>query len=473
MSNANVNIPDKQEILRQEEELERKNKWLYPTVICILIVFFIVGFIYGLQSVLSMEGSFPPVELSEAKSEIPQSKEELVAYLDMLSRHALKENPAISTNWRFWIDEDSISTDGSEALNQTLRYLSSAVEDELEEKVDNKSADFSEGIRDIFLALDFSADDIEDFTCDYIFYKCHSCGEESAEPLDHCDYCGSEYAYQMQYRDNYTFTIEINYREEVYNRFFKPGREEMMNAFLPGLESTLNLSEVNSEINRLYAVVSVRRSNDELLSVQYGKDYSVSADADFTDRFASLGSVSFHADFSDKTEYNFTWPALVLNTHKLVLEPKGTGNLLATLVCSDPVAYDAAWISTDEGIVAVDDEGYLKAGKEPGTAIVTASYEFNGKIYEDSCEIFVRIPVESMKLNKRHLTLGVGDEATLTANVSPKKATIRTATFFTTDDSVVTVTEDGTVKGISAGTATVYALSDDGYFKSSCEVTVK
>ncbi|MCR5042394.1 MAG: Ig-like domain-containing protein, partial [Clostridia bacterium] len=54
-----------------------------------------------------------------------------------------------------------------------------------------------------------------------------------------------------------------------------------------------------------------------------------------------------------------------------------------------------------------------------------------------------------------------------------KKPTVTTVTWHTTDETVVTVDGDGTVTAVGPGEATVFALSDDGYYRSSCAVTVE
>ena len=134
--------------------------------------------------------------------------------------------------------------------------------------------------------------------------------------------------------------------------------------------------------------------------------------------------------------------------------------------------------------MTVDKKGYVKAGKltgsEPGKATVTASFEFDGKTYTDSCEVTVKISVEYIQLNRHKLTLNAGETETLIAKVASdnkgfamKKPTVQTVSWFTTDESVATVDENGTVTAVAPGTATVYALSNDEYYRSSCEVTVK
>ena len=161
-----------------------------------------------------------------------------------------------------------------------------------------------------------------------------------------------------------------------------------------------------------------------------------------------------------------------------------TRTSIQTVSCDDPLAYEITWTSSDESVVTVDKKGYVKAGKltgdGPGKATVTASFDFNGQTYSDSCEITVKVSVQYIQLNKHKLTLKAGDTETLIAKVASdnkgfamEKPTVQTVSWFTTDESVATVDENGTVTAVAPGTATVYALSDDEYYRSSCQVTVK
>ena len=49
MADAKVTMPDKEALQLQEEQLEKKNKLMYPIVITVLILIFAVGFIYGIR----------------------------------------------------------------------------------------------------------------------------------------------------------------------------------------------------------------------------------------------------------------------------------------------------------------------------------------------------------------------------------------------------------------------------------------
>ena len=171
--------------------------------------------------------------------------------------------------------------------------------------------------------------------------------------------------------------------------------------------------------------------------------------------------------------FSFTWPALTLNKELVEIEPKSTDNLLATLTCEDPLAMTVTWVSSDDSVATVDADGYIGTTAKTGEAVITASYEYLGKTYSDTCLVKVKTPVESMKMSKKNISLEIGETFELSTKISPKKATIQTVKWYSENEAVAVVDENGVVSAVGEGTVIVYALSDDGYFRSTCEVTVE
>ena len=83
------------------------------------------------------------------------------------------------------------------------------------------------------------------------------------------------------------------------------------------------------------------------------------------------------------------------------------------------------------------------------------------------------IRVSSISLSKSTLELTVGDQASLDATISPDNATIKKISWNSSKESVATVTPDGIVEAISAGTAFITARSEDSGVNAKCEITVK
>ena len=80
-------------------------------------------------------------------------------------------------------------------------------------------------------------------------------------------------------------------------------------------------------------------------------------------------------------------------------------------------------------------------------------------------------PVESVTLDKKTLQMLIGEEAQLTATVSPADATNLKVIWSSTDETVASVS-DGKVSANKAGKAVITATTEDGGYTDTCEVTV-
>jgi uncharacterized protein YjdB len=86
-----------------------------------------------------------------------------------------------------------------------------------------------------------------------------------------------------------------------------------------------------------------------------------------------------------------------------------------------------------------------------------------------------RVPVASIGLDSQTLTIPVGYAGALGATVSPANATIKGATWTTSDAAVATIAGNGlavTINGLAPGTARITAASPDGP-AAHCDVTVQ
>ncbi|WML36114.1 Ig-like domain-containing protein [Clostridium sp. OS1-26] len=79
--------------------------------------------------------------------------------------------------------------------------------------------------------------------------------------------------------------------------------------------------------------------------------------------------------------------------------------------------------------------------------------------------------VTSITLNKTTDTITVDSTDTLTATVNPGNATYKQVVWTTSNPNVVTV-NNGTIKGVSKGVASIIATTIDGNLSASCFVTV-
>ncbi len=89
-----------------------------------------------------------------------------------------------------------------------------------------------------------------------------------------------------------------------------------------------------------------------------------------------------------------------------------------------------------------------------------------------SCGKKQTIPVQSVELDKKTLSLTLGDSYKLTANVLPENATNKKITWKSNDESVATVDQSGNITAESAGNATITIVTEDGGYAYSCTVQV-
>lgn len=132
-------------------------------------------------------------------------------------------------------------------------------------------------------------------------------------------------------------------------------------------------------------------------------------------------------------------------------------------------AEKVAYISSDESIVKIDQEGNIEA---IGTGTVTITV-----ITEDDEEEYVITVIEPSKvvivkkieLSKTSLSLKVGEMHELTYKISPSNATNKEISWTSSDNKIATV-ENGIVKGLKNGTVTITAKN--GKASATCIVKV-
>jgi len=163
-----------------------------------------------------------------------------------------------------------------------------------------------------------------------------------------------------------------------------------------------------------------------------------------------------------------------LTNNSLALELGETETLTATVSPRDATNKNVTWATSDPSVATVR-EGTVSA-KSPGEAIIMVIAAADGTM-TDSCVVTVegRLPavaVSGVSLDKSSLSLAVGESETLTATVSPGNATRKHVTWTTSNSSVATVSDSGTVTAVKEGTATITVTTADRDIRDSCLVTV-
>ena len=127
------------------------------------------------------------------------------------------------------------------------------------------------------------------------------------------------------------------------------------------------------------------------------------------------------------------------------------------------------WTSSDNSVATVDSTGLVTAVNY-GTAYVTVK-TIDGE-YWKKCEIVVGTRVSSVSLNTQTLPIEPGHKSQMTATVYPTNASIRSVSWKSSNDSIVTVSNTGLVTAVQKGTATITVTTDDGGYSKTCTVYV-
>jgi len=156
---------------------------------------------------------------------------------------------------------------------------------------------------------------------------------------------------------------------------------------------------------------------------------------------------------------------VTLNKTEAYLEKGKTMTLKATLTPTDLSDKSVTWTSSDKSIATVTSSGKVK-GVKYGTATITCTSKATGA--SATC----KVTVGKVVINMSEFTLKKSRSVTLVATVYPTTLTDKSVTWKSSDKSIATVTSDGKVKGIAAGTATITCTSVATGLKGTCTVTV-
>ena len=161
-----------------------------------------------------------------------------------------------------------------------------------------------------------------------------------------------------------------------------------------------------------------------------------------------------------------------INKSYITLEVGQTEKLNASVLPSNAADKRIEWISQDPSIASVDSNGNITANSVGSTIIYVETHD-GGYTAECTVEVISNdIPVERVTISHESLSLNVGDEYTLTADVYPSDATNKKLTWSSNNTSVATV-NNGKVVALKEGNASITVMSDDGGHSASCVVNIE
>ncbi|MGI6501382.1 MAG: Ig-like domain-containing protein [Anaerostipes sp.] len=130
--------------------------------------------------------------------------------------------------------------------------------------------------------------------------------------------------------------------------------------------------------------------------------------------------------------------------------------------------------SANTKIATVSSTGKIMAKKAGLTTIYVSTNKNctkSSKVYTKKITVFVFQPVTRIQANG--ITVKIGQSKPLNAVITPSNATNKVLNYSIANAAVASVSNEGVVTGLKSGTTTVTIKSDDGFAKTTANVTVE
>ena len=237
-----------------------------------------------------------------------------------------------------------------------------------------------------------------------------------------------------------------------------------------------NLTLAKGSEKRLQATVSPSNATDKSIEWKSSDENIATVDQDGVVTAVGQGqaiitATSVDGGFSSSCNVTVFIPVtgITLTRNEVVIVEGKTESLSATIQPLDATDKNIEWSSSDNEIVSVDQDGLITA-ITPGKAVITATSSEGG--HQASCEVEVLTAIKGISLNQNELSLPEGKSTKIIAYVEPEDAYDKTVIWESSDDSIVTVDQNGTITAKKAGTAEISAYTADRVFVDKCNVSV-
>ena len=237
---------------------------------------------------------------------------------------------------------------------------------------------------------------------------------------------------------------------------------------------------------QLTATVLPYNATDRTVTWQSSNDRVASVNADGTIYVWDVGETDIIATANDGSGVSATCHLTVIpvmmesiTLDKEYLEIQDGDRVKLIVTALEP--YDVSdssltWTSSDENVATVYNGSsngcYILAEGVGETDIIASANDGSG--VSATCRVTVTpVKVSEVLLGKTELVMVKGQSEKLIPTVWPDNASDKSLTWTSSDESVVTVDNDGSVEAVNAGEADVTATTNDGTnLKATCHVTV-
>lgn len=230
-----------------------------------------------------------------------------------------------------------------------------------------------------------------------------------------------------------------------------------------GVGETKLITAINSKTGMQTTTVHWDSDNKEVADVDF--EGKVTGKADGT-AVITATSVDGKESASCTVTVTSVLSGITLDPTQLTLNQGETAELTVGFIPESFSDADVQWVSGDESVATVDENGIVTALKGGKTTIAVSSGDFTAV-----CSVNVINPVTSITLSEELIPLVKGKSIQLNATVLPSDASDTSITWSSSNPAAVGVSDTGMVTAYLGGTATITAMTSNG-LTASCSIVV-
>lgn len=230
-----------------------------------------------------------------------------------------------------------------------------------------------------------------------------------------------------------------------------------------GVGETKLITAINAKTGMQTTTVHWESDNKEIADVDF--EGKVTGKADGT-AVITATSVDGKESASCTVTVTSVLAGITLTPTELTLNQGEASQLTVGFVPESFSDAPVEWVSGDDSVATVDENGVVTALRSGKTTIAVSSGDFTAV-----CSVNVINPVTSISLSDELIPLVKGKSIQLTATVLPSDASDSSVTWTSSNPSAVSVSDTGLVTANLGGTATITATTSNG-LTATCSIVV-
>lgn len=275
--------------------------------------------------------------------------------------------------------------------------------------------------------------------------------------------------------DEKVLSLTLTYDSVFNNMYFLTDDTTAIKMF------TTENAGVFSVINEKFIPVTCEYSlladavSGKILSFSVIRTYTYSANVAFRNSLSDIAPSDLSMTLEFFEDYSFSYAGIEIAEDVITMGLADYDTLTVIPYVEEGLSADeySLEFSTYDKYLSIDENGQITPKmlyEHPVTVRVTLHYL--DREFSDTCTVYIVNPVESVRISETSLELHKNDTYTLTAEAGPENATIKTIIWHSSDADVVKTDENGNLTATGTGTATISAISSQGFIVAKCEVTV-